>query len=76
MEKTRYGKLKLVVPNRLTHGVAKDLLKYHTQTFGLVMDGAARTGEAECLVKGVNLLIATPGRHHDHLQNTKGFIYL
>ncbi|KAI3976459.1 hypothetical protein MKX01_008317 [Papaver californicum] len=58
-----------------THAAAKDLLKYHTQTFGLVMDGAARRGEAERLVKGVNLLIATPGRLLDHLQNTKGFIY-
>ncbi|KAI3893833.1 hypothetical protein MKW92_018189, partial [Papaver armeniacum] len=58
-----------------THAAAKDLLKYHTQTLGLVMDGAARRGEAERLVKGVNLLIATPGRLLDHLQNTKGFIY-
>ncbi|MCL7025464.1 hypothetical protein MKW94_012414 [Papaver nudicaule] len=58
-----------------THAAAKDLLKYHTQTVGLVMDGAARRGEAERLVKGVNLLIATPGRLLDHLQNTKGFVY-
>ncbi|XP_071691342.1 ATP-dependent RNA helicase HAS1-like [Rutidosis leptorrhynchoides] len=58
-----------------THAVAKDLLKYHSQTLGLVMGGAARRGEAERLVKGVNLLVATPGRLLDHLQNTKGFIY-
>ncbi|KAL5731146.1 RNA helicase [Ranunculus cassubicifolius] len=58
-----------------THAVAKDLLKYHTQTHGLVIGGAARRGEAERLVKGVNLLVATPGRLLDHLQNTKGFIY-
>lgn len=25
------------------------------------------------LVKGVNLLVATPGRLLDHMQNTKGF---
>ncbi|RRT57626.1 hypothetical protein B296_00028104 [Ensete ventricosum] len=58
-----------------THAVAKDLLKYHSQTLGLVIGGAGRKGEAEHLAKGVNLLVATPGRLLDHLQNTKGFIY-
>ncbi|GLT44134.1 hypothetical protein SLA2020_180490 [Shorea laevis] len=58
-----------------THAVAKDLLKYHSQTLGLVIGGSARRGEAERIVKRVNLLIATPGRLLDHLQNTKGFIY-
>lgn len=55
-------------------GVAKELCKYHNQTFGIVMGGANRRAEAEKLVKGVNVLIATPGRLLDHLQNTKGFI--
>ncbi|PIA28531.1 hypothetical protein AQUCO_06900061v1 [Aquilegia coerulea] len=58
-----------------THAVAKDLLEHHSQTLGLVIGGAGRRGEAERLVKGVNLLVATPGRLLDHLQNTKGFIY-
>ncbi|KAL6582969.1 hypothetical protein OROMI_005047 [Orobanche minor] len=58
-----------------THAVAKNLLKYHSQTLGLVIGGAARRGEAERIAKGVNLLVATPGRLLDHLQNTKGFIY-
>ncbi|KAJ3680805.1 hypothetical protein LUZ60_015294 [Juncus effusus] len=58
-----------------THGVAKDLLKYHSQTLGLVMGGNARRTEAEILAKGINLLVATPGRLLDHLHNTKGFIY-
>ncbi|XP_017973705.1 PREDICTED: DEAD-box ATP-dependent RNA helicase 51 [Theobroma cacao] len=58
-----------------THAVAKDLLKYHSQTLGLVIGGAARRGEAERIAKGVNLLVATPGRLLDHLQHTKGFIY-
>ena len=31
--------------------------------------------EAEKLAKGVNLIIATPGRLLDHLQNTPGFVY-
>ncbi|KAE8010170.1 hypothetical protein FH972_006560 [Carpinus fangiana] len=58
-----------------THAVAKELLKYHSQTLGLVIGGSARRGEAERIVKGVNLLVATPGRLLDHLQNTKGFIF-
>ncbi|KAL7123371.1 hypothetical protein ACP275_01G101400 [Erythranthe tilingii] len=58
-----------------THDVAKELLKYHSQTLGLVIGGASRRAEAERLAKGVNILVATPGRLLDHLQNTKGFIY-
>lgn len=55
--------------------VARDLMKNHTQTHGVVMGGANRRTEAERLVKGVSLLVATPGRLLDHLQNTKGFVY-
>ncbi|PWA42773.1 P-loop containing nucleoside triphosphate hydrolases superfamily protein [Artemisia annua] len=58
-----------------THSVAQKLLNYHSQTLGLVIGGAGRKTEAERLVKGVNILVATPGRLLDHLQNTKGFIY-
>lgn len=58
-----------------THNVLKDLLKYHSQTHGIIMGGANRRVEAEKLVKGVNVLICTPGRLLDHLQNTKGFLY-
>jgi hypothetical protein len=39
------------------------------------MGGANRRTEAERLVKGVNLLVATPGRLLDHLQNTVGFLF-
>ncbi|EXJ73607.1 ATP-dependent RNA helicase HAS1 [Cladophialophora psammophila CBS 110553] len=56
-------------------GVARDLMQFHSQTFGIVIGGANRSAEAEKLSKGVNLLIATPGRLLDHLQNTKGFVY-
>ena len=45
----------------------------HSQTHGLIIGGANRGAEAKRLVKGVNMLIATPGRLLDHLQNTKGF---
>lgn len=57
------------------YGVATDLMQYHSQTHGLVMGGANRRTEAEKLVKGINLIVATPGRLLDHLQNTKGFVY-
>ncbi|XP_009614823.1 DEAD-box ATP-dependent RNA helicase 27 isoform X1 [Nicotiana tabacum] len=58
-----------------THAVAKDLLKYHSQTLALVIGGSARRAEADRIAKGANLLVATPGRLLDHLRNTKGFIY-
>ena len=54
-------------------GVARSLLAHHTQTHGIIMGGANRKAEAEQLIKGVNLVIATPGRLLDHLQSTKGF---
>ncbi|KAI9643804.1 ATP-dependent RNA helicase [Ciborinia camelliae] len=56
-------------------GVARELMAHHSQTYGIVMGGANRRAEAEKLVKGVNLLIATPGRLLDHLQNTEGFVF-
>lgn len=56
-------------------GVARELLQFHTQTLGIVIGGANRRAEAEKLAKGVNLVIATPGRLLDHLQNTKGFVF-
>lgn len=66
-------------------------MAHHSQTYGIVMGGANRRvscsvfsylkvliciqAEAEKLAKGVNLLIATPGRLLDHLQNTHGFVF-
>eukprot|EP00052_Salpingoeca_macrocollata_P015616 m.124553 g.124553 ORF g.124553 m.124553 type:complete len:629 (+) comp19748_c0_seq2:1208-3094(+) len=58
-----------------TYGVARDLLKYHSHTHGIVMGGANRKAEVDKLIKGVNLLVATPGRLLDHLQNTQGFVF-
>jgi superfamily II DNA/RNA helicase len=40
----------------------------HSQTFGVLMGGANRKAEADKLAKGVNLIVATPGRLLDHLQ--------
>jgi ATP-dependent RNA helicase DDX18/HAS1 len=50
-------------------------MRYHTQTHGLIMGGANRKTEADKLLKGVNLIVATPGRLLDHLQSTRGFNY-
>ncbi|KAK3149032.1 hypothetical protein QOZ80_3AG0212010 [Eleusine coracana subsp. coracana] len=58
-----------------TYNVAKELMKNHSQTLGFVIGGNNRRSEADQLARGVNLLVATPGRLLDHLQNTKGFIY-
>ncbi len=59
------------------YGVLRDLIEQagHPQTHGLVMGGANRKAEADKLVKGVNIIVATPGRLVDHLSNTKGFNY-
>jgi hypothetical protein len=49
-------------------GVVKELMAHHSQTFGIVMGGANVKAEQEKLMKGVNLIVATPGRLLDHLQ--------
>ncbi|KAL1506777.1 hypothetical protein ABEB36_006078 [Hypothenemus hampei] len=58
-----------------TYGVLTELMKYHHHTYGLIMGGASRQTEAQKLSKGINVLVATPGRLLDHLQNTPDFLY-
>lgn len=58
-----------------TFGVSKELMTHHHHTCGLIMGGANRAVEAEKLGKGINILVATPGRLLDHLQNTPDFLY-
>ncbi|CAK9795910.1 Probable ATP-dependent RNA helicase pitchoune [Anthophora quadrimaculata] len=58
-----------------TFGVLKELMKHHYHTYGLLMGGANRQTEAQKLSKGVNIVVATPGRLLDHLQNTPDFLY-
>jgi len=58
-----------------TFGVLRELLKHHDHTYGLVMGGANRATEMQKLEKGINILVATPGRLLDHLQNTKNFLF-
>ncbi|XP_037344287.2 ATP-dependent RNA helicase DDX18 [Pungitius pungitius] len=58
-----------------TYGVLKELMVHHVHTFGLIMGGSNRSAEAQRLANGVNILVATPGRLLDHLQNTPGFMF-
>ena len=58
-----------------TYGVLQDLLKHHYHTYGLIMGGSNRTAEAKKLANGVNIIVATPGRLLDHLQNTSEFMF-
>lgn len=57
------------------YGVVADVCKYHSQTYGICMGGSNRRTEAMKLEKGVAIIVATPGRLLDHLQNTPGFVY-
>ena len=59
------------------YGVLQDLMTagQHNQTYGLIMGGANRRTEADKLGRGVCIVVCTPGRLLDHLQNTKGFTY-
>lgn len=58
-----------------TFGVLKELMAHHYHTYGLVMGGTSRQTEAQKLTKGVNIIVATPGRLLDHLQNTPDFLF-
>lgn len=58
-----------------TYGVLKELMTHHVHTFGLIMGGSNRSAEAQRLANGVNIVVATPGRLLDHLQNTPAFMY-
>jgi len=42
---------------------------------GTIMGGENRKSEKARLRKGIHILVATPGRLHDHLQNTQSFKY-
>ena len=52
-----------------------DLCRYHNQTHGIIMGGANRRVEADKLVKGVNLVVATPGEFSKYNLFLKPFIY-
>ncbi|XP_034369430.2 ATP-dependent RNA helicase DDX18 [Arvicanthis niloticus] len=58
-----------------TFGVLKELMTHHVHTYGLIMGGSNRSAEVQKLVNGINIIVATPGRLLDHMQNTPGFMY-
>ncbi|ERE73168.1 ATP-dependent RNA helicase DDX18 [Cricetulus griseus] len=58
-----------------TFGVLKELMTHHVHTYGLIMGGSNRSAEAQKLINGINIIVATPGRLLDHMQNTPGFMY-
>uniref|UniRef100_A0A8B9BAE4 ATP-dependent RNA helicase n=1 Tax=Anser brachyrhynchus TaxID=132585 RepID=A0A8B9BAE4_9AVES len=58
-----------------TYGVLKELMNHHVHTYGLIMGGSNRSAEAQKLGSGINIIVATPGRLLDHMQNTPGFMY-
>lgn len=58
-----------------TFGVLRELMQFHSHTYGLIMGGADRKTEAVKLSKGVNIVVATPGRLLDHMQNCPDFLF-
>uniref|UniRef100_A0AC35U289 RNA helicase n=1 Tax=Rhabditophanes sp. KR3021 TaxID=114890 RepID=A0AC35U289_9BILA len=57
-----------------SYGVLCELLENNQSlSHGLIMGGSNRTTEAQKLAKGVNIIVATPGRLLDHMRNTKDF---
>lgn len=55
--------------------VCTGLCKYIPQTNGIIIGGVSRNEEKKKFIHGINILIATPGRLLDHMQNTKEFNY-
>ncbi|KJH42464.1 DEAD/DEAH box helicase [Dictyocaulus viviparus] len=56
------------------YGVLTELLEGTSLSHGLIMGGSNRKAEQDKLVKGVSILVATPGRLLDHLLNTESFL--
>lgn len=56
-------------------GVLKILMANLSQTYGLLIGGVDKKEEANKLAKGVNIVVATPGRLLDHMQNTEKFLF-
>jgi ATP-dependent RNA helicase DDX18/HAS1 len=55
--------------------VTKKLLTFQNRTVGLIIGGSNMKNESIKLKNGVNIVIATPGRLLDHMNNTSGFLY-
>jgi len=58
------------------HGVVAELMKFHpSHTHACCFGGQNPAAEAQKLTKGVNVIIATPGRLLDHLRNCSTFVF-
>lgn len=57
-----------------TFDVLKKVIKDHSLTSGILIGGVHNSEEAEILAKGINVLVATPGRLLNHLKGTPNFI--
>ena len=51
------------------------LQKYHFIIYGILIGGENRVKEKQRLRKGLTVVVGTPGRILDHLENTKSFKY-
>lgn len=58
-----------------TFGVLDKLMMYHPQRRNMLIGGTSRQAEVENIKKGLPIVVATPGRLLDHLQNTPDFVY-
>ncbi|XP_042858149.1 ATP-dependent RNA helicase DDX18-like [Penaeus japonicus] len=58
-----------------TCNVLLPFAKEHSQTIALIMGGTNMNAEAAKLCRGVNIIVATPGRLLDHLRNTANFTF-
>lgn len=50
-------------------------MKYHDYTYNLLIGGANKKTETKKLKTGSTIIVATPGRLLDHMQNTPNFMY-
>jgi len=57
------------------YDVLRNLSRFVSQSFAVVVGGMNRRTEVDRLGKGINSLVGTPGRLLDHMQNTRGFVY-
>lgn len=50
-------------------------MTFQNRTVGLFIGGSNKKYESIKLKNGVNVMIATPGRLLDHLNNTENFVF-
>lgn len=70
----------VIVPTReLADQVAEEAQRlfrpWHWIVIGSVIGGESKSREKARLRKGINVLVATPGRLLDHMRNTQSFLY-